>query len=78
MSLLLKLNRVTSRAVAFLLLASLRVLALHQLMFIIIPFLFEVESGSFFLINLALIPLAAILLLISSLIYVARRIRGIR
>ena len=54
-----------------------RLLSLHQLMFLVIPFLFEVESGSFVLTNLALIPVALFLLLISAIVYLVRRIRGI-
>lgn len=77
MSLLLKLNRATSRALVSLLLLSMRLLSLHQLMFLVIPFLFEAESGSFVLTNLALIPVALLLLLVSAIVYLIRRVRGI-
>ncbi|MEL9969788.1 MAG: hypothetical protein QXR57_05965 [Metallosphaera sp.] len=76
MSLLLKMNRVTSRVLVMLLTMSFRFLSLHQFMFIVIPFLLDGGSNSFFLTNIALIPVAALLLLISMIVYLVRKIRN--
>lgn len=74
MGLKFTLNRATSLALAYLLGLSLRLLSLHQLAFLLIPFFLVTDTTSMFLVNIALIPLALLLLLISALVYAARRV----
>jgi len=74
MAIVLVLNRLTSMALAFLLGLSLRFLSLHQVAFLLIPFLIVTDAPSIFLVNIALMPLALLLLVISSLIYGGKRL----
>ncbi|QIW24761.1 hypothetical protein EWF20_11860 [Sulfolobus sp. S-194] len=62
-----KINKATNNALLFLLLISLRLLSLEKLMILFLPFLIASDS-TFFLINIALIPLAVILLIMSAML----------
>jgi len=70
-----KINRATANALLFLIFISLRLLSIEKLSIIFLPFLLASES-TFFLINVALIPVALFLLLISSLIKLYQIIRN--
>jgi len=70
-----KINRATASALLFLIFISLRLLSIEKLTIIFLPFLLASES-TFFLINVALIPVALFLLLMSSLIKLYQIIRN--
>jgi len=70
-----KINRATANALLFLIFISLRLLSIEKLSIIFLPFLLASES-TFFLINVALIPGALFLLLMSSLIKLYQIIRN--
>lgn len=70
-----KINRATANALLFLIFISLRLLSIEKLSIIFLPFLLASES-TFFLINIALIPVALFLLLMSSLVKLYQIIRN--
>jgi hypothetical protein len=67
MDLKVTLNKVTARALLFLIFASLRLLSLEKLAILFLPFTLINDSTSF-LLNIGLIPIAFLLLVMVSLI----------
>lgn len=67
MDLKVTLNKVTARALLFLIFVSLRLLSLEKLAILFLPFILVNDSTSF-LLNIGLIPIAFLLLVMVSLI----------
>ena len=67
MDLKVTLNKVTARALLFLIFVSLRLLSLEKLAILFLPFILINDSTSF-LLNIGLIPIAFLLLVMVSLV----------